>query len=728
MRRTKAFFARFFPELFAFALGAALTADRLLGIPGPESALLVGGLVAPALAAWTAGRAPKEGARAILGSAILRAYTTLFAAVVPLVVHAAFVPFCGPGEALLFFAYGPCVGLPLAALVGASARKVLERRGPAVAAALALTLGSIVLGVAEFWSTPGIAIFGEYAGFFPGTFYDIGVRFPESMHSYRLGSAFLAAALVLFLAASDRRARAVAFVLFLVFVAFRAEGERLGHRTSVARIDEALGGVLVGERCTLHYPREVPLPTARLHLDDCDGIVARLSSRMGLAAPPRVDVFYYRSAPEKRELMGAGQIDLAKPWRREAHLVLDRFPHPVLTHELTHVVGGELVPNLFGVPGRLGGLVPNPGLIEGFAVAHAWEERMDLEPHQAARALLELDRLPPAVDVTGLGFVRHPASAAYAAAGSFLRFVMERFGDAALSKVYAEGSIEALGVPLAELEATYRDFLRGVSLPEGAVALAATRFSRPSVFHAACPHETTSLRAKLAADLATSDFELAVETADAILAIDDTDLGVHVDRVRALAAAGRFDEAERAHAEMESRGFPGPILARSLGHLGDERWRRGESEMARAHYEAALALPDTDDAARNLEVRRYAIERGGEVESILRKLLLGEPDFPSDSVYVVHLTRALAEAGEPSLAAYLEARQLAMRDRNDAALALLSRVGDLPTQRLRREADRMRLRALYTTGRYEEARALARRLLADPAAAREAKGYLERLD
>jgi hypothetical protein len=282
-------------------------------------------------------------------------------------------------------------------------------------------------------------------------------------------------------------------------------------------------------------------------------------------------------------------------------------------------------------------------------------------------------------------------------------------------------------VSVEELEQRYRARLEAVELPGGAVELAATRFARPSVFQAACPHETSTLRARLAGDLASGDYAAAVETADAIVAIDDGDLGTHVERVRALAFAGRRDDAERAHAALVARDFPAPLVARSLGHLGDRQWLDGESTVARARFASALALPQTDDAARNLELRLHAIARGGAVESSLRSLFLGDGGLPSDPVVIMHLTEALARDGEASLGAYLAARQLAVRDRHGATLERLDEIETLPTARFEREAARMRLRALFALGRRDEARALATALVNDPATAREATSYLERL-
>ena len=45
------------------------------------------------------------------------------------------------------------------------------------------------------------------------------------------------------------------------------------------------------------------------------------------------------------------------------------YPHPVIGHELAHVLAGSFGEGPFRVAGAAGGLVPNPGLIEGVAVA-----------------------------------------------------------------------------------------------------------------------------------------------------------------------------------------------------------------------------------------------------------------------------------------------------------------------------------------------------------------------
>lgn len=734
MIRLRALLSRFWAELLALLFGVALSSDRLLGLPGAESSLLIGALFGPVVAIAIALDERESGRLGLIGRALVRAFTLFALVAAPLYLHSLFIPFCAPQEGALFLLFGALSGFLLASLIGVFARVYFERRWSRVLFTLAFTLGSIAMGVLEFLYTPGIAIFGEFGGYLPGTFYETGRAFPPAFLSYRLGSLFAAMALIGAIWLKREPSRAIEFGLLIAagllgFIIIRAHAEELDHRTSALKIDEQLGGIIESERCRLHHPRELRPELRALHLGECERFIAHAEELLGLSQrSKKIEVFFYRSASEKRRLMGAGQIQLAKPWRDEVHLVIERFPHPILAHELAHVIGAEISGGLFGVPGALFGLIPNAGLIEGFAVALAFNEALELDPHQASRALLELDRLPPLGHLTSLAFIRHPASNAYAAAGSFLRFILDSEGAEVLKAIYSSSSLEPLGRSLSELERDFHAFLRGVALPEGALELAATRFSRPSVFHASCPHETAKMRGRLGSDRAAGDYEAMLETSEAILAIEPADLTARIERIRALALGASMAEARAAHNELVSLNYPAPIVARSLAILADAAWLSGDSAEAAADLKAALELPTGDDERRNYLLRLYAIERGGEIEAHLRALFIGEDGRGSDSIDVMNLARSLEEAGEPALGAYLAARQLYFRERYRETLNRLDAgPGALPSEEFERERVRMRLHSLVALGELEEARALSAEHARDPSFSRELGAFRHRL-
>ena len=160
-------------------------------------------------------------------------------------------------------------------------------------------------------------------------------------------------------------------------------------RDGIAR---ALGGRREGPRCTLLFPAEKPAAAAGALLAECEFHAADFARALGLAAPPRVTVTVYRSAAEKRRLVGAAATEFAKPWLGEVHVVDSPSPHPLLRHELVHAVAGAIAKGPLRVPARAG-VLPSPGLVEGLAVALE-VPRGDWTIHEWSRAARDLG-LPP---------------------------------------------------------------------------------------------------------------------------------------------------------------------------------------------------------------------------------------------------------------------------------------------------------------------------------------------
>src|SRR5690606_25741637 len=144
----------------------------------------------------------------------------------------------------------------------------------------------------------------------------------------------------------------------------------------------------------------------------------------------------------------------------------------------------------FKISGRLGGWLPSPGIIEGIAVALAWEERDGLTPHQWARAMMALGLAPTIASTEGLGFLLQPASRAYVASGSFMRWILETRGPDVVRAIYASGDYEGpLEMELVDAEREWRAWLHeNVPLPPEAMAMAEARFDRPAIFSQVCPH------------------------------------------------------------------------------------------------------------------------------------------------------------------------------------------------------------------------------------------------
>ena len=710
----------------ALVCALALALNAVLGAPGLLSALVLG-LVLPPFASVIGARiaiAARQGEQPIEAGAMIAEATvgTLlpFAlATVVLLLNTLRVPVCGLADGMGFLVLGPGISVVLSGALGLWVGALLGTRSKlATTLAFLLPFGFAAVELYGFYATPAIFAYDHVFGFFPGSMYDADLRITPTYATFRVLSFVWLLALWASLACvwAPRRAQlalgrvrerpamaTAAAVLVAVGATGWVFGNELGHRSDAESIAEALGGRLEGERCIAIYPRETPRADARRMVEDCDFRVRRVERVLGVQQRVPVTAFFFRSPQEKQALMGASNTYIAKPWRNEVYLQVNEWPHPVLFHEVVHVVASNVGTGPFRIAGTFGGLLPSPAIIEGTAVAVAWDAREGLTPHQWARAMLEVELAPPLSSVEGLSFLLQPASRAYTSAGSFLRWVMDTEGSDVVRRLYMSGDWEsALGRPLEDAEADWHAFLREeVELPEEARALAQQRFERPGLFGQICPHRIANLRGELAQDLAAGDDATAIGTCREILELDPGQTGTRAALVGALARTG-----EREHADRELSVLVGPpsaappaIRAARLT-LADALWRRDERAEAERIYRALAEEPMTADQARQLDVRIAALEIGGEGERAIRELLVPARDRTADSAVALSMIARLREVRGDGLADYLDARQLMFRGRFRLALPLIrtARAAGLPSARAETEARRMEAVIRYGAG------------------------------
>lgn len=728
---------------FSAVLGVALAFVPLLAVHGVESALALGLMLPPFVAATGARYAQRHASERGIDLMLRAVGAGLAIWAVPVIIlalSAIRVRQCAPGEGLAFMVLGPGVGSALAAVVGVWVAGTAKRGGLAPWIAGGIPLGSALLGLLAFYATPTVYVFGAFAGYFPGAIYDDLVRIPTRYLTYRASMVLTVLALAVLFDALwsseagriDLKGRAPAR-LGMILVSFGAlgvvgasywYGDQLGHWVSDAYVVERLGKTERGRHCLAHMPRETDPEDARRLIEDCDFHVERLRALTGLHADEPVTAYFFRSQDEKKNLIGVGRTLISKPWRREVYLQMSRWPHPVLGHEIVHAVLSEAGRGPFAVASRFGGLLPNPGMIEGAAVALAWDVRDDLDPDQWSRIMKDRQELPSARTLMSVQFSSLPARHAYMAAGSLVRFLIATRGIDAFLEDHRHGEVRALDA----LEAEWREYLDTVAVTLHERGVAEVALSRPSIFSAVCPHALAQLRADLAGDMAARDDERTLETCREILDIDNTEMQARAMLIGALARSGK---QERAEAELEALeadpSVPAPIVATALEEYADATWTLGNHDEAAALYDALLVMPQTDGPARQREVKRLALGANPAQRDIIYQLLVDRASSP----VAVHLAQSLAAIRQDGLGRYLEARQLLGQSRFSLALPLLQeakRLG-LPTLRLERELSRLLGMSYFAVGQYgAAAQAWKERGWVSLGAAAEAERWLERIE
>ena len=666
------------------------------------------------------------------------------------------VPPCNLCEGLAFVALIPLPSVLLASGFGLLAG--LLSPGPKTSSAIWFVTfaGSIALALYEFHSTPAVFAFGPFFGYFPGVLYDTLIKIDHRLITYRLAGishlglllsagALLAnpASLRLSLRRLSERSRIRSLVplgmSLVAAMSLYAAGNRLGHRSDRADLEQLLSTHVSIGRLDLHFSPDTPKDSVKKLTEDAVFSLHQVESFLEETRRGKIAVFFFKNRGQKGDAIGARRTNIAKPWRSEVYVIVDRVPHEVLRHELAHAVSASFGRGPFDIAGSFGGLYPNPGLIEGVAVA-AQGPRGDLTIHQWSAAMKSLDLLPPADTLFGVGFLDTHASRAYSAAGSFCRRIRERHGAGALKKLYSGASWkEATGVDLNDLWDEWLGFLDEIPLRENDLVAARHRFDRPSVIRSVCVHEVARLhnRASQSADSGRRDnlvalLEKAVDrsggTASTRMALLD-----------GLMRSGRCDEARAMADDMLNDTTVGKSRKNALHEMMvDLEFGTGSSDaVARKYAELSADAPSNADR-RRLQMKAALATLDPRVVAPIIKVLARSPgpDDPSEPMAMLAIADGARKYPNNTFLAYLLARQYFRHGLPEGTLAkldVLERIGlEETTPDIALTAQEMRGQSLLELGRNTEAALIFRKIADDdttPNGAREyARDWMDRCD
>jgi tetratricopeptide (TPR) repeat protein len=713
--------------LFVLVALGAIGFLPLFGGPGYEQSLATG-LIVPSTAAIAMALDGARSERTPLASVARGVVLGLALAALALVtalLHAARVGICELWGALLYFAltsaigcvmggvWGAVVGETVAALV--RRRRLVEPRRIAVLAvvlALAGPIGSAAISVGRFITSPMIFAYDPFVGYFSGTLYDTVIDAGTAMLTYRAGSLATITAVVLIASVLERHSdRPFGLVLDLRTAATRARaavgllaaltstgmilaGTKLGHFSTAESIAKDLGAEKHGARCDVVYPSTTREQEANLLVKDCDEEIAEVEKRLGATGPARIRAYFFRDAEDKKRLMGAAHTYIAKPWREEVYLQLGGYPHPVLGHELAHVIAGSFGRGPFKIAGELGGLVPNPGLIEGVAVAASPDDE-DLTDAQWARAMMQIGILPDMRHVFSLGFLGDASAKSYTLAGAFITWLGERFGFDVVRGWYAGGDVTALTkLDWRALDDAFKGDLLKVPLPDEAESFARAKFARPGIFGRKCPHVVDALRHEADVCRDTQRFEEAIRLYREAISKDAHDFASQKELATVQRRHGDREQGRAALTQManaDEKKVPRTYKDRAEEALADAQIIDGDYDGAASRYEELAKRTVDEDVARTLEIKALGA-RDPDAREAIRGLLLGDEKHGSDVFWGGIEIGAWSAIHRSGLARYLAGRNFVGRGFYELGGKWLDEALDLPlpTARVARETLRQR--------------------------------------
>lgn len=590
---------------------------------------------------------------------------------------------------------------------------------------------SAARAVGRFYSEPPIFLYNAYIGYWPGTPYDESIALGEAFYwSRALQLAVAVAALALCAVALDvpsltlrlrRELRpagrrlapvATAVVSALIAGSLWADSGDLGFAVDAGEIQRALGGRYQTDNFVIYYPRGSEIA------DRIEGIAADHEYRLAqvsqfLDARPggRITSYYFPDPETKARWTGARRVHVAKPWRREIYVDHQAFPHRVLRHEIAHVVAAEFGDPVFrvSVQSRLGlPLAFNPGLIEGLAVAADWPDRRGgtLTPHQSVKVLFELGMAPPIDKVLSPQFLAFASSRSYTLAGSFVRFIYDRYGVDRVRSLYRTGGdfMTSLGRRQTDVIAEWRQMIDAIELPPNAADRIREAFRRPGILSRACPIAIARRRQRASDLVGEGRLEAAIGEMRRVCRDAPGEPGDQLTLALLLSRAGQPDEASaiRRRIAADDEGVSTTLRARALGDMIGPAVHGGDLAGARDLVARAGAMTLPEGEARANAAHRLALDHPGPAGPALRRYFWGAA-LHERGRRAVRIARAAEVVRlEPDLALghYLFGFNLADTLATVEAASALSRALDLglPDPRLTREAARRLARVGYLSG------------------------------
>ena len=527
-------------------------------------------------------------------------------------------PNCTYAEGLLFYLLFPVVTVVLAVAVAYAVTGV--RALPAVPTLVGIGIVVSVAGpMYDLGFHPQFYTYNHVFGGVLGPIYDEQLAVRPGLFWFR-GLTLLWAVWAVLVGRWARAQGGLVPALGVLAVIAAAYGWAvpLGFNTSEEALQERLGGHVRTAHVDVYYdstrhPRRAMEALAADHEAYYDHIHDRLGLSEG-EGPDRVQSYIYPNPDVKAQLTGARTTSVSPVWlgTPQVHLLRSRADAS-LGHELAHVFSRP-----YGLPGLRASW--SPGLVEGWAVA--------LEPPSSYPSPDDLVRVATATDTTDAlsltadalaarltpwGFWTGRGAVSYATMGSFVGYLLDRYGPARLRAVYAWGQFEAVyGRPLEQLVKGWAASLAQQPLVARAAHGVVTRqFSRPSLFETECPHYVPPHRRHLQA------------ARRAERAGDTTQVRRHL--ARSLAAAPRYGAAHamRARYRLE-RGHSATVVTQ----LDTLRTTRRSAYVQRLLADA-LALEGDAEAARRQYRRARArlplYAHDGRARLLLRRLVADRP-------------------------------------------------------------------------------------------------------
>ncbi|MGE5351718.1 MAG: hypothetical protein ACM3P0_06520 [Acidobacteriota bacterium] len=345
----------------------------------------------------------------------------------------------------------------------------------------------LFLPVLYIYFNPQIYFYNPIIGYYPGTIYDEAVKIDFKLISYRLLNIayFASAGCVAFwlirkksLKAGHKAAFFAATILIAVLFIF--SGDTLGFSTTKSRIISELSGHVSSEHFEIYYDTKIDSRTIKNIVLHNEYYFEQVTAALKVKPSKKVTTFLFYDSEEKKNLFGSANADVAKPWLYQLYINFGNYER-TLQHEIVHCISSEFGVTPFKISHGF-----NPSLLEGLAVALEDETDGHTVHYMASLAYNNNFKFPIEKLFQGLNFFGELSSLSYIYSGSFIRFLIDKYGIEKFKEIYKGSAYtQVYGRPLESLTSEYYAFISSYS-PKGSPDEAEYYYGRKPIFKKVC--------------------------------------------------------------------------------------------------------------------------------------------------------------------------------------------------------------------------------------------------
>ena len=347
-----------------------------------------------------------------------------------------------------------------------------------------IILFTALIPILEIYFNPQVYFYSPLIGFFPGNIYDEGLSADWKLAFHQLIVAVFSISIIfLYLKNTSIILKYKKYIIASIIITatlFQLFSSSIGYSTTFSKLNSVLNKQIESEFLILHYD-DIDSTEAKFIALNQQYYFNELQVQLETKPSKKINVYLFNNREQKKILFGAGNADVAKPWQYSIYISADSWQN-TLKHELAHIFTAEFGSGIFKIASGF-----NAALIEGMAESQdGISDDISIE-HLTKLAYNNGYVVNVKSLFTGLSFFKGNSALAYIYSGTFIEFLINKYGIEKVKQFYGNGDFE--NVFNNKIETVQKDFEQSLIDEDlsDSKPMADYYFGRLSIIQKICP-------------------------------------------------------------------------------------------------------------------------------------------------------------------------------------------------------------------------------------------------